>query len=274
MFFTIHRRTIAFVVVACILGLGIHVNNVFYKSDEVVNVSSTQATSLIATDWGLSFQTLGEPPIANATSEELAQYNAFYIGDTTKKTIYLTFDCGYENGYTESILDTLKKHDVKATFFIVGTMLETAPEIVKRMADEGHTVGNHTMTHPDMSQISDKDSFVQELEQLSTLYEEVTGYELSNFYRPPQGKFSIENLQMANELGYKTVFWSLAYVDWYVDNQPTHDQAFDKLVPRIHNGAVLLLHSTSKTNAEILDELLTEYKGRGYEIGALEEVSF
>lgn len=136
-------------------------------------------------------------------------------------------------------------------------MIESAPDIVRRMAAEGHIVGNHTYHHPDMSAISDKASFQKELDSLAALYQEITGQELSHFYRPPQGKYSEQNLKLAQELGYQTVFWSLAYVDWYADNQPTAEQAYAKLLPRIHNGAIVLLHSTSSTNAAILDDLLT-----------------
>jgi peptidoglycan-N-acetylmuramic acid deacetylase len=133
-------------------------------------------------------------------------------------------------------------------------------------------VGNHTMHHPDMSKISDRSAFEKELRDLENLYKEVTGQELPKFYRPPQGIYSEENLKMAQELGYKTVFWSLAYVDWNNDSQPTREQAFSKLIPRIHNGAVVLLHSTSRTNAEILDELLTQWKELGYRFASITEL--
>ncbi|HIW73122.1 MAG TPA: delta-lactam-biosynthetic de-N-acetylase [Firmicutes bacterium] len=224
------------------------------------------------TNWGLSFQENGKTPVGNASAEFLRQYNAYYAGDPAEKVIYLTFDAGYENGYTPAILDTLKKHDVKAAFFVVGNYIQTAPELVKRMVEEGHIVGNHTNHHPDMSKISDKEAFRQELEELEALYRETTGQEMKKFYRPPQGKYSESNLKQAQELGYTTFFWSLAYVDWYVDDQPTHEEAFGKLLPRIHPGAVVLLHSTSRTNAEILDELLTRWKAEGYTFGTLEEL--
>ena len=162
-----------------------------------------------ADNWGLSFPVEGESPVGNATAEDLAQYNAHYLGDTGKKVIYLTFDCGYENGYTETILDVLKKHNAPAAFFVVGNMVETAPDIIRRMAEEGHIVGNHTCHHPDMSAISDQAAFQKELDSLAALYQEVTGQELPKFYRPPQGKYSRENLQQAHDLGYTTVFWSL-----------------------------------------------------------------
>ena len=232
----------------------------------------TAATGAANTNWGLSFQENGKTPIGNASADFLKQYHAYYAGSPDKKVIYLTFDAGYENGYTPAILDTLKKHNVKATFFVVGNYIQTAPDLVKRMVEEGHIVGNHTYHHPDMSKIADVSSFRQELQSLETLYKETTGQDMKKFYRPPQGKYSESNLKQANELGYKTVFWSLAYVDWYVDKQPSKEEAFGKLLPRIHPGAVVLLHSTSKTNAEILDELLTKWEQDGYTFGTLEEL--
>ena len=223
-------------------------------------------------NWGLSFQEEGQPPVANATAEELAGYNAFYADDTDEKVMYITFDAGYENGYTEKILDVLKKHQVKAAFFLVGNYIETSPELVKRMVEEGHLVGNHTYTHPDMSSISTIGSFEKELKQLEEKYREVTGKEMKKYYRPPQGKYSESNLKMASDMGYKTVFWSLAYVDWYESDQPTKEEAFEKLIPRAHPGAIVLLHSTSRTNSEILDELLTRWEDMGYEFRSVEEL--
>ena len=206
------------------------------------------------------------------TADELKKYNAWYVGDKSKNVIYLTFDCGYENGNTEPILDALKKHNAKATFFVVGHFLESAPDIVKRMEAEGHAVGNHTYHHPDMSSISDMTSFQKEMDDVASLYQTVTGKEMIKYYRPPQGKYSTKNLEMAKELGYHTFFWSLAYVDWNVDDQPTKEEAFDKLLTRIHPGAIVLLHSTSKTNEEILDELLTKWEEMGYTFAPLSEL--
>ena len=222
--------------------------------------------------WGLSFPKEGEPSVGNVSSETLRQYGGAYIGNGEEKKIYLTFDAGYENGVTEKILDVLQKHRVPAAFFLVGNYLEQEPELVKRMVAQGHTVGNHTYHHYDMSKISDQASFRKELEDLEALYQQVTGEEMQKFYRPPQGCYSEENLKMAQDLGYHTVFWSLAYVDWINDKQPTAQEAFSKLIPRIHNGAVVLLHSTSTTNGEILDELLTRWKDLGYTFGTLEEL--
>lgn len=221
--------------------------------------------------WGLSFQEDGKPPVADVSAEEIGKYDAWYIQDTQEKVLYLTFDAGYENGNTPAILDALKKHHAPAAFFIVGHYLESSPELVRRMIDEGHIVGNHSYHHPDMSQMS-KEQFQAELGELESLYQETFGREMAKYYRPPQGKYSANNLQIAKDLGYKTIFWSLAYVDWDVDNQPTAEDAMDKLTRRVHPGAIVLLHSTSKTNGEIMDQLLTKWEEMGYTFKSLSEL--
>lgn len=223
-------------------------------------------------NWGLSFQQEGQPPVANASADYLKKFNSYYAEITQEKVLYLTFDAGYENGNTAAILDALKKHNAPATFFVVGNYIETSPDLVKRMAAEGHTVGNHTYHHPDMSKISSKEAFEKELGDLEKLYEETTGQTMKKFYRPPQGKYSESNLQMAKDMGYSTFFWSLAYVDWYQDKQPSKEEAFKKLLGRIHPGAIVLLHSTSSTNAQILDELLTKWEEMGYTFKSLDQL--
>ncbi len=223
-------------------------------------------------NWGLGFGESGTQPSGNVSAEKLKEYDAYYVGKTSEKVIYLTFDAGFENGNTEPILDALKKHNAQGTFFVVGHYLESAPELIKRMVEEGHVVANHTYSHPDMSAIANKEDFAKELQAVEDLYKEITGEEMLHYYRPPQGKYSLENLKMAKELGYKTFFWSLAYVDWYQNDQPTHEQAFSKLLPRIHPGAIVLLHNTSQTNGEIIDELLTKWEEMGYRFGTLEEL--
>ena len=162
-------------------------------------------------NWGLGFGQEGSQPSGNASAAELAKYNAYYVGNAQDKVIYLTFDAGYENGNTAPILDALKKHNATATFFVVGHYLESAPELVTRMVAEGHTVGNHTYHHPDMSAISDRETFAKEMNDVAALYQEITGQEMTAFYRPPQGKYSTENLKMAQEMGYTTFFWSLVF---------------------------------------------------------------
>ena len=225
-----------------------------------------------AGSWGLSFRQEGEPPVGNTGQNVLKQYDAAYLGNTEEKVLYLTFDAGYENGCTAQILDVLQRHEVPAAFFLVGNYLQTQPDLVRRMAEEGHTVGNHTWHHYDMSGISSKEAFAEELRLVEEEYRKITGMEMEKFYRPPQGTYSEDNLKLAKELGYKTVFWSLAYVDWNNDDQPTAEEAFSKLIPRVHNGAVVLLHSTSATNAAILDSLLTQWKELGYTFAPVSEL--
>lgn len=230
-----------------------------------------EAVAAATYEWGLSFQPQQPSPIPNRTAEQLAPYDAYYCGDSPQKRLYLTFDAGYENGNTAPILDALKKHNAPGTFFVVGPYIKENPELIKRMVAEGHTVGNHTFHHPNMSQ-KDEATFKNELQQTEQVFTELTGQPMKKFYRPPEGKFSDENLQWAQSLGYKTIFWSLAYVDWNRDNQPSKEKAFEKLLPRTHNGAIVLLHSTSATNAAILDELLTKWEEMGYTFGTLEEL--
>ena len=265
MFLVINKKIMIWIglaVVFLIAALGIL--NLFFKDDIKTSVSGDG-------NWGLSFQRAGDPPVANATASELKKYNAYYIEETDDKVMYLTFDAGYENGCTEKILDTLKKHKVHAAFFLVGNYIESEPELVKRMVSEGHIVGNHTYSHPDMSAISSEESFRKELDSLEKLYKEITDREMLKIYRPPQGRYSEANLQTAKDMGYTTIFWSLAYVDWYDDQQPGREEAFKKLIPRIHPGAIVLLHSTSTTNAEILDELICKWKEMGYKFGSIDQ---
>ena len=238
-----------------------------------VAVSVFHSSAMPTGSWGLSFRQEGTAPIGSAGVDELRNYRAVYLGDPSEKVIYLTFDAGYENGFTEKILDVLKKHNAPAAFFLVGNYLSTQPDLVRRMVADGHIVGNHTMHHYDMSRLSDRAAFEKELKDLEKLYQETVGQPMPKFYRPPQGIYSRENLSMAAEMGYTTVFWSLAYVDWNNDAQPTKEQAFSKLLPRTHNGAIVLLHSTSATNAEILDELLTRWEAQGYRFASLTELN-
>ena len=259
-----------------ILGIALLLTLAYFGGQSVARVSDGGAllpiSGTASASWGLGFGEPGPQPPGTASTAALREYDAYYLEETDEKKLYLTFDCGFENGNTPVILDALKKHSAPATFFVVGNYLETSPDLVKRMLAEGHTVGNHTYHHPDMSKISSMEDFSKELNSLEALYQKVTGEPISKYYRPPQGIYSEKNLQMAKDFGYRTFFWSLAYVDWKQDDQPTHEQAFDKLLTRVHPGAVVLLHNTSKTNGEILDELLTKWEGMGYTFHPLSEL--
>lgn len=264
MIIRIHKRTLIlftlFVLTFCFVP--------FLNSD----MSAEPASGASVSDWGLSFQSPGKTPIIDVPGSLLAKYDAYFVGNEEEKVLYLTFDAGYENGNTPKILDALKKHNAPAAFFLVGNYLNREPELVKRMVAEGHTVGNHTTTHPDMSKIQSEEKFSVELSALNEKYKAITGEEMKKYYRPPQGKFSEDNLRMAQKLGYKTIFWSLAYVDWYEDNQPPIESAMKTLKTRVHPGAIVLLHSTSATNAEILDAILTEWENMGYTFKSLDEL--
>ncbi len=239
----------------------------------VLLVLSQVVPDAVATGaWGLSFTAEGDTPSGPASREQLKQYDAAYVGNEDEKVLYLTFDAGYENGYTEKILDILKQHDVKAAFFLVGDYLERNGDLVRRMVEEGHIVGNHTASHPNMSKLATLEAFGQELAEVEKLFLDITGRELPKFYRPPQGVYSQQNLEQAQTLGYKTVFWSLAYADWDNQKQPTREYALKKLLPRTHNGAVILLHATSKTNAQVLDSLLTAWKSQGYRFETVDKL--
>ena len=221
--------------------------------------------------WGLSFGNPGAAPAGPLSQQRLSELGAAYLDEDGGKVLYLTFDAGYENGYTEQILDVLKKQEVPAAFFLVGDYLERNADLVRRMVKEGHIVGNHTLRHPDMQKLDDA-AFEAELRGVEELYTDITGQTLPQYYRPPQGLYSEENLKKAREMGYRTVFWSLAYADWDNNDQPDPDAAVEKLTRRTHDGAVILLHATSKTNAQILDRLLSRWKDKGYRFAPLTEL--
>ena len=248
----------------CLALLG---NIVYWKEikEGIINVISSNS-------WGLSFQEEGKAPVIDEDKQILQELDAYYLGNEEEKKIYLTFDAGFENGNTEKILDALNENNVKAAFFLVGNYLETSPEIVKRMKDEGHIVGNHTYHHRDMATLTTREAFLKELTDLEELYQGIIGSEMPKFYRPPQGKYSEEQLQWAKEQGYKTCFWSLAYVDWDEKKQPSKEEAMEKLTKRIHPGAIVLLHSTSATNGEIMSELIKKWRDMGYSFGQLTDL--
>ena len=212
------------------------------------------------------------PEVIPEASGFIGNHAVIYLGSPEEKRVYLTFDAGYENGNVEKILDVLKEKNAPGAFFILPQLAKENTDLVRRMREEGHLICNHTKTHRNMSKITDFETFAAELQAAEDILLEYTGLEMDKFYRPPEGRFSEQNLEFADRLGYTTVFWSLAYVDWNNDSQPTREQAFAKLLPRTHPGAVVLLHSTSKTNAEILDELLTKWEEEGYRFATVEEL--
>lgn len=206
--------------------------------------------------------------------ELLKSYSGYYLGDTSKKVLYLTFDEGYENGYTPKILDALKANNVKAAFFVTTDYIKTNSEIIKRMVEEGHLVCNHSDSHPSMAKkaLQGKENFISEFTATEKAFEEVTGKKMPKFFRPPMGKYSELSMYYTKELGYKTIFWSFAYKDWIPNEQPSVEYARKKIMDRTHSGAIILLHAVSKTNANIMDSILKEWKSQGYEFGSLNEL--
>ncbi|KEZ88191.1 polysaccharide deacetylase [Clostridium sulfidigenes] len=197
---------------------------------------------------------------------DLNKYDAHYVGDTSKKVLYLTFDEGYENGYTPKILDILKANDVKAIFFVTSPYVKDNPDIIKRMVEEGHIVGNHTNHHPSMPDVTrSEEKFNNEFSDVESKFKEITGENMPLYFRPPMGEYSEKSLAMTKNLGYKTLFWSFAYHDWDINKQPDPVKAKDTIMNGLHNGAILLVHAVSKTNTEILDSVLKEAKSQGYE---------
>ena len=216
-----------------------------------------------------------QPPLPSEFSF-IKEHGGYYLDEDatdSDKVIYLTFDAGYENGNIEKILDILKRHDASGAFFILKNLITKNTDVVKRMVNEGHLVCNHTANHKDMTKTCSIEEFKAELDELNSLMLEYVGCETCPFYRPPEGKFNRNNLMWANELGYKTVFWSCAYDDWDNNRQMSSGKAMEKLTSRLHNGEVLLLHPTSSTNAAILDELLTKLENIGYRFGSLYELT-
>lgn len=202
---------------------------------------------------------------------DISQYHAYYVNkEAEDNVIYLTFDCGYENGYTADILDTLKEQNVKAVFFVTQTYIRDNPELVTRMKEEGHLVGNHTITHPSMPGKS-IDELKEEILGCASYMKEVTGYDMDPFIRPPKGEYSERTLQLSEDLGYCTIFWSMAYLDYEVDNQPTVDYVLQHFDKYCHPGAVPLLHNVSSANTEALPQLITNLREAGYRFGTVDE---
>lgn len=217
-------------------------------------------------------------PLPPPSFSEIEKYGAYYVdkrytAESDERVLYLTFDAGYENGNIEKILNTLKEESVPAAFFILDNLILRNPALVTRMRDEGHLVCNHTLRHRDMTKITDEGEFAHELFALSELYSERIGGTMSLYYRPPEGKYTVENIKMAQKLGFKTVFWSFAYADWDNKNQPSKEAAMQKVLDNTHNGAVVLLHPTSETNAAILPDLIREWRALGYRFGTLDELT-
>lgn len=227
--------------------------------------------------WYITRNKENKQPKTDPKYSFIENYNAFYVNknytDSSRdKVIYLTFDAGYSNENLESILKTLKEENVNAAFFILSNVIIESPNLVKQMVNDGHFVCNHTSKHIDISKAKSNDEIFNEINKLESLYYDLTGEEMKKYFRPPEGRFNEQSLKYINELGYKTVFWSFAYADWDNENQPSAEYAKQKIFANLHNGEIMLLHPTSKTNAEILKSVIIELKNQGYRFGTLDEL--
>lgn len=232
--------------------------------------STTASLSNARRGWGIKRNdNHQQPEMPKAIRDILARYDAYWIGSPGEKVLYLTFDEGYENGYTPKILDILKANNVKAAFFVTGHYVKTQPELVKRMAAEGHIVGNHTMNHPSLPDISDEE-IKKELQPVEELFTKLTGKKMK-YLRPPKGEYSERTLAVTRQLGYYNIFWSLALVDW-VPMPGGPQEAYQSVMDNLHNGAVILLHAVSRDNTEALDRILKDARAQGYTFKTLDDL--
>lgn len=240
------------------------------KIAALVLAAALLAPAVSAQGWYCNKAEDNQRPACPYDEKMLNENNAVYIGADEKK-VYLTFDAGYENGNVEKICDTLEKHGATGAFFVLKHFIKANPELTERLAANGNLICNHSLTHRDPAKLSETE-LKEEITGLETLYRELTGREMAKFFRPPEGSFTQNSLKTTASLGYKTVFWSLAYADWDNSRQPDPEKALELLLKKVHNGAVILLHPTSSTNAAILDRFLTELEERGYSFGSLDEL--
>lgn len=246
----------------------------FLSSSVTLSASAVKNLTTVGSDQELNwyFVSKGKDKLPEAPEEAktiLPSGDGYYLGNSAAKNIYLTFDEGYENGFTGKILDTLKEENVKAAFFVVKPYIVGNPDLVKRMYDEGHLVCNHTSHHPSMATILDNDKFTKEFTDVEVAYKNVIGEDMPKFFRPPMGKYSINSLAKTKALGYKTIFWSFAYRDWLVNEQPSEELAIKKITNGVHPGCIMLLHAVSKTNTNVLKTVIKDIKAQGYEFKTL-----
>ncbi|GGM30051.1 delta-lactam-biosynthetic de-N-acetylase [Paraliobacillus quinghaiensis] len=221
--------------------------------------------------WGFKKGTNHQPPEVGKYGQILEENGGYYIDKSGDKVVYLTFDNGYEQGYTEPILDVLKKEDVPATFFVTGHYVRSQPELVKRMDRDGHIIGNHSNHHADFTTLS-KEEMKEDLTLLDRAVAAITDQEKLQYLRPPRGTFNPQTIQWANELGYTHVFWSLAFVDWETDHQKGWEKSYQQVMKQIHPGAVILLHTVSKDNAEAIEHFITDLRKQGYTFKSLDDL--
>lgn len=276
--FNKYRKLISFcttmILVCCFTYVGMNITQeITNKEDDVIltssNVGEASSTKI---SWGIKRGENNEQPdVGDVNKNVMEDYNGIYMGNSNSKSVYLTFDNGFEAGYTESILDVLLENEVPAAFFLTGHYINSASDLVERMIEEGHIIGNHTVDHHSMPNIS-IEKLKSEIMDLHTTVYEKYNYEMT-YIRPPKGEYSELTVEFCNSLGYKTVMWSFAYDDWNEDEQGREEYAMNKIMDNMHNGCVLLLHGTSKDNCNILDEVIKRIKDQGYVFKSLDEFS-
>ncbi|MCL2407489.1 MAG: polysaccharide deacetylase family protein [Defluviitaleaceae bacterium] len=220
--------------------------------------------------WGYGKNKNHQPPTAQYEFD-IRQFGGYYLGDITQKEIYLTWDEGYEQGHTAQILDVLLEKDVQAAFFVTKPYIKSHPDLVKRMVEEGHIVGNHTARHKPSPELSDEE-FVFELRTTADYFKEVTGHDMPLFFRPPAGVYSARTLKLAQDMGYKTIFWSLAFVDWEINNQPGQTAALKAVTGYTHNGCIILLHAVSESNTQALADVIDQVREQGFVFKSLDDL--
>jgi peptidoglycan-N-acetylmuramic acid deacetylase len=249
----------------------------YYDPDEVIWGPElvTEAPDIVSlpndsVNWYINQNNIHEPPGAQQTID-LSRYGSFYLGDTSQKIVYLTFDIGYEQGFSGQILDTLKEKGVQAAFFMSEHYIATMPDILARIVAEGHVPANHGAKHKAIPTLNEEE-LAAEINDNARLFAETTGYPMDPFFRPPEGAYSERSLAMVQQMGYTTVFWSFAHVDWDVNNQPSAAEAHDRVMNRLHNGMVILLHGVSEANANALASIIDDIRAEGYEFGSLHDL--
>lgn len=265
------KKTKIKIIVIIVLAITIvSLSIILNKEQENTVQTSTQSVSNKKIGWGIKRNNNHEQPdVGKENRNILEESKGICLGNSEDKTIYLTFDEGYEAGYTSRILDILKENDVKATFFLTAHYVNTQEELVQRMIDEGHIIGNHTVNHKSMPDLSEEEIKKEVMDLHQVIYEKFN-YEMK-YIRPPKGEFSQRTLQLTNSLEYTTVMWSFAYEDWNEDKQPNEEKSKQKILDNLHNGEIMLLHGNSKTNTNILDSVIKESKNMGYTFKSLDE---
>ena len=262
------KRVIKILIILMVIILAMCIYLLF-KDEQTISTNSESLSSK-KIEWGIKRGDNNmQPDVGTVNKQLMEESDSIYIGNKDKKIVYLTFDLGYEAGYTDDILNTLKENEVTGTFFVTAHYINTSSELVQKMIDNNDIVGNHTVNHKSMPGL-DEQSLKEEVMKLHDAVKEKFNYEMK-YIRPPKGEYSQKSLALTKELGYKTVMWSFAYADWDEKNQPNPEEAKKKIIDNLHNGEVMLLHATSKTNRDILGDVIKEIKNKGYEIKSLEQ---